>query len=193
MNTIPLTDPAVERIKSLVPEPYHAQTWIAGSAATNWGQNNDVDAWVCHITYDNERPLFQRFNELGRVPDFGEEHYADGSMMLYAQDGLHILANYESIASVVMNFDISCHAAAINIVTGEQFVHPAYTPLVRPINWMSAPKTLLRVLKFAERYYDRTAYRAPECQALAIATFRLPKVTSAEVEMVKLLKLQEGL
>ena len=196
MNTIPLDAPVVTRIKTIIPPHYHALSWIGGSAATNWGQNGDVDVWVCVPQWSDVYALQAVIEALGHTPNPDEmEHYIDtlGSAMLYSYDGLHILATMGIIQDVVARFDISCHAAAINLITGEMHRHPQYTPLVRPLDYMSARKTFARLLKFAARYDDQTIWLDPTCQKLAIATFHLPHVTQAEAAMVKLLRLPEGM
>ena len=196
MITIPLNAPIVAHLKDIVPLQYHAQSWIGGSAATNWGQNGDVDVWVCVPQWPDIDTLGAMIAPLGHTPHLGEtEHYIDtlGSVMLYSYDGLHILATRGTIQDVVAGYDISCHAAAINLITGQMHRHPQYTPLVRPLDYVSTRKTLTRLLKFAARYNDQTIWQDPTCQKLAIAAFRLPSVTQAEATMVKLLRLPEGI
>ena len=110
MPHIPLDHPTVARIKELVPAEHHAQTWIAGSAATHWEQNGDVDAWVVGLNWAQIVKLRGqlRWEAALTAETVPTEMYAAASTMCYASEGIHLLGTgWTSISDVIEQFDIS--------------------------------------------------------------------------------------
>ena len=211
---IPMPDDAPERdrIRSIIPAAFHAKSWIAGSAATRWGQHGDVDVWITVDGWDEWSEMWDHFQNLGTILPTrqSDEQYSFMSNILYAQDGLQILmpSHHEmGIESVVDTFDISCHAAAVPLQPGTAapYIHTNYTPppLVRVLQWANAPNTLRRLFKFSERYGDWSWLKATEerdfdavanvhAGRLATAAFRLSAMPAEDVKKYNMLKVDVG-
>lgn len=169
---IPLGHPTLDRVRSLVPPQHLLKCFVAGSAACRYPQNADVDVWVTRLRQPMWGEMLRHFEALGHTPSAEAlEEYANvQALLVYSHDGLQILLATEDIVRVVANFDVTCHMAAMNVVTGKVWKHPRYTEEVR-IHWMyDTRKTLQRVAKFAARYGDASAHTDPQivqaCQML---------------------------
>lgn len=184
ISSIPLDDPMIERIKTLVPEKYHGQTWVAGSAASRWGQHADVDVWVVGLRKWGEyADLTARLNRASPpITMTTQDNYPDGTGMLaYSGEGLQIIpTQLSTIQEVVALFDISCHAAAKHILTGEAHIHPEFCDEVRVLGWKDPVTTLGRVCKFSKRYMDHQAMRQRNVKELAVLVCGLETVLVPE-------------
>lgn len=199
---IPLDDLKVARIGEIIPPEFHARTWIAGSAAARWPQNADVDAWVVgypapDIPALRRTPRNQMYHLHPQVSaeTTPTEMYADGSQMFWSADGIHLLwTHHETIDALINAFDISCHAAAINIVSGDVVLARNYDPSVQILTWHDAAKTLMRGMRFAERYNDyRFWYDANTVKCLRDAFPDVRFATEREHLLLNQLKVTEGL
>ena len=155
-SSIPLDHPMIERAKTLIPEEYHIHTWVAGSAATRFGQHHDVDVWVCNVphTVDITHVIPQGLRPVRQTETLDDDEYIHLCYKAINDDGLQIMVGQDTIHTMLSHFDISCHCGAKNIVTGEEIRGENYSESVKIVNWQVADKTVARYLRFVERYGD---------------------------------------
>lgn len=175
ISPIPLDHPLLLRARALIPTPLWQTSWVAGSAATRFPQNKDVDVWVCNVPQgvspDSVITGGRLFASVTQETHDGE--YDHLSWRAIDEDGLQIMVGHESIQEVLGRFDISCHAAALNLVTGEVLRGLEYSDDLKVINFQIAITTITRYLRFAERYGDWTGLTASITMRCAAAAFNL--------------------
>ena len=186
ISAIPLTHETIQRAKTIIPELYHANSWIAGSAAARYPQNEDVDVWICNVPYDIPLP---GIIPVELAPPHNEEYF---TYKAYDQNGLQIMSTYDSIADLLGSFDISCHAVGRNILSGEEVIGTGYSPDLKVVHFQNPITTTTRYLKFAKRYNDYTHVHSPKVQECAAKAFNLFTVGNIK-QRNKYLLLEPGL
>jgi hypothetical protein len=200
---IPLDDPIIARAKALIPEQHWTNSWVAGSAATRYPQNADVDVWVS-VEYmrgspqlDTIIPGGRRFADLiTNAPKVEDQEAMEMYMHLawkaIDEPGLQIMVTQQHIGDLLAKFDISCHVGAVNIVTGEQLFNTNYSNQVKIVNFGNPIKTLARYFKFAERYKDWSRQSDPKVAECAASAFNLYTYEQMRDEM-KYMRVDTGL
>lgn len=197
VSVIPLDHPLILRAKTLIPPEYWAQTWIAGSAATRFGQHNDVDVWVTNVPRTMDPWHVLPCNEGTEMPvGDPEQDYEHLCIKVYnnPEERLQIMASHDSIAVLLEGFDISCHAGAINLVTGAQCFASLYGPRVTVVNYLTPiPQlTLTRYLTFAKRYKDWSGMFDEKTRECAARSFQLKTPEDMQTE-IRYLQMDRGL
>lgn len=195
-SCIPLTHPLVVRAMELIPSEYWGNTWVAGSAATRFGQHNDVDVWVVEVPRDRDPWLVLPTNAKKEASQMEDEEYEQLCVKIYnnADEKLQIMALHEDIQFLLNRFDISVHCGAVNVITGEQLKGQGYSEKVTISNYMenSPILTLGRYLTFAKRYKDFTGAFDPFVQSCAAAAFNL-KTEKQMQDMLQYCYIDKGL
>ena len=185
MTSIPFDHPACQQVLALIPEKFHARCWIAGSAATRWPEaweaGGDLDVWVCDLRHNESEQLRMLLHpEVMHAAVEEDIDYANGSLLVYNQDRTHILLTSLSIGDVVDQFDIACHAAAVQVGGGGRlYAHPLFSPHPTIIaNPRNPKKSVERVFQFAARYQDWDAlWDDPTTRETVIDAFGLVACT----------------
>ncbi len=153
ISTIPLDHAVIKRAQELVPAQYHGQMWVAGSAATHYPMNGDVDIWVAEIPRGVDP--WKIIPNGRKPPSDGDEEYME-ALKVFEEPGLQIMGFRQTMQLMLDTFDISCHAAAVHLTTGETLFAAGYSPNVKVVNFsLTRPElTLERYLRFAKRYRD---------------------------------------
>lgn len=176
-SCIPVGDPILIRARELIPPEYWANTWVAGSAATRFGQHNDVDVWVADVPRNRDLWTVLPMNEGKPVSTEENEEYDHMCVKVYnnPDEKLQIMSLHESINTLLAKFDISVHCGAMNIVTGEQLRGSNYSEKVTICNFHeNAPiLTLGRYINFSKRYHDFNGVWDANVAACAAASFNL--------------------
>ena len=195
-DSIPLDHPIIDRVKTLIPAEFHAQTWIAGSAAARWPEafdkGGDVDVWVCGLRWRERGRLSELLGRVGLGDDdlLYEHDELIGSSIQYSSDRLQVMLSEYAMSELLSNFDISCHTAAISL-TGGGVLAPALTSNVRILNWHNPRRTLERGAKFSRRYRDHSFWRDDRTIQCALAALMIPSDISRQ-ELVDLMSVRVG-
>lgn len=176
---IPLEHPLILRAKEIIPEQWWPQTYVAGSAATRFGQHGDVDVWVTAIPR-NINPLTIIPENQGKECHWiegVEEEYEHIAIKIYnnPDEKLQIMACHDDIHTLLASFDISVHCGAMQLVTGEQIQGPGYSEKVTICNYIPEKPvlTLTRYLSIAKRYKDFRGMHDEKVQQCAAHSFYL--------------------
>ena len=187
LRHIPLDHPKVVEALAHIPVGLHSRTYIAGSAAARWPEaweaGGDVDMWVTQVNDEERERMVERHppsTELDVLVSLATEIevYAHAKIsIMHAGQRLHIMRSSETIETILGGFDVSCHAAAVNVVSGMILLAPGFDTRVRVIQWRpgSAHQTLWRALKFGQRYLDPgvwTDARTQDCAREAFGMVR---------------------
>lgn len=179
-SCIPVDHPTLTHAQTIIPPEWWGNTWIAGSAATRFGQHSDVDLWITQVPRHLDAWTLLPVNQT-KEPDDTEE-YERVALKIYNQDGLQIMATEYNIHQLLGHFDISVHCGAMHVVTGEQIRGSGYSEKVLIINYISNKPvlTLTRYLTFAKRYKDFSGMFSESVQKCASETFYLKTPAQAE-------------
>ena len=199
ISSIPLDHPTILRVKGLIPQKFWDRAWVGGSAATRFPQNNDVDVWVCVNTSAEWAEVTNAVPPPTDLED-NAHRYVHASQLFYNHDGLQMFLTASPIKEVVGGFDISCHAGAIHLVTGEVHIGCQYQEGVRIYQWRDARRTLERGIKFSRRYDDEdfwtddmTLRAMLESILLSPTTYGGGEVSRTEVTQWLLMRVRQGL
>lgn len=196
ISHIPLDDPIITRAMTLIPQEYWGNTWIAGSAATRYPMNKDVDVWVCgvpgRVSIDKVVVGSRKLAELGTPINQDDNEYDHIAFKAYDQDNLQIMVSHDNINDILSHFDISSHCAAVNLVTGVPILGPGYEDKLKVVNFTNAVNTISRYLRFAERYQDWWGMEEEMTKRCAATAFNLYTYDDLKYE-VKYLVLDKGL
>lgn len=195
-SCIPLTHPSVVRAMELIPSEYWGNTWVAGSAATRFGQHNDVDVWVTEVPRTRDLWTVLPINAKKDPMTVEDEEYEQLCVKVFnnADEKLQIMALHETIQQLLYKFDISVHCGAVNVITGEQLKGDNYSEKVTISNFMenSPILTLGRYITFAKRYKDFTGSFDQNVQTCAAAAFNL-KTDKQMQDMLQYCYIDKGL
>lgn len=184
-KSIPLEHPILGRVREIIPAQWWGSTWVAGSAATRFGQHQDVDVWITSIPR-NINPSVIIPGPLHIPVEQANEDYEHIAIKIYnnLEEKLQIMACHDDIRTLLNSFDISVHCGATHILTGEQIRGENYSELVTICNYLEAAPvlTLTRYLTMAKRYKDFTGMFNAKVQQCAADTFYLK--TPAHVEQM---------
>lgn len=180
-QSIPLDHPMLDRARALIPAQWWPQTWVAGSAATRFGQHQDVDVWITGVPRTQDLSVL--LGDASKLMDTDED-YEHIAIKVYnnPEEKLQIMACHDDIHQLLKGFDISVHCGATHLVTGEQLRGPGYWDKVTIINYIQEKPvlTLTRYLSIAKRYHDFSAMFSETVQKCAADTFYL--MTPANME-----------
>lgn len=184
-SCIPMDHPMVLRAREIIPPVWWVNTYVAGSAATRFGQHADVDVWVTEVPRSQDLWRILPENEKRDV-DIGED-YEHIAIKVYnnPDEKLQIMATHDPINALLDGFDISVHCGAMNIVTGEQIRGKGYSEKVLIVNYIESQPvlTLTRYLTFAKRYRDFGGMFSEKVQKCAADTFYLKTPAQMEQEL----------
>lgn len=155
ISHIPLDDALILRAKTLIPARFHDRMWVAGSAASNYPMNGDVDVWVEAVDREIDPWNIIAENPRTRPTDPEDEDYQI-ALKIWTEPGLHIMAHHHTMERMLTGFDITCHSVAVNVEDGRILFGPFYHPSVGIANYChTRPElTMERYLRFAKRYHD---------------------------------------
>lgn len=204
---IPFDHPALQHVRNIVPATIHEMLWVAGSACCTYPLNGDVDVWLGWLAEESTTAQRRHWLTVSQYEgntarDLPESEIYPGqqSVLLYAgvaPDGtrIHILGALAPMLDVIGNFDISCHAVGVRLSDGFTRAHPLCTRSyhVEILSWTDARKTLMRGIKFSERYGDSGFWQRSSTQRCAAEAFDMPYVTAEMAERVQALSVSEGL
>ena len=180
--SIPVDDPTLMHARTLIPPEWWPNTWVAGSAATRFGQHGDVDVWITGVPRDRDLSTI-----LGGPSQLAEtdEEYEHIAIKVYNQDGLQIMACHDPIQHLLSTFDISVHCGAMHLTTGEQLRGGGYAEQVLICRYIQEKPilTLTRYLTFAKRYQDFHGLFSENVQQCAAQTFLLKTRAQMEQEL----------
>lgn len=165
MNVSPLN-----LAKDLIPAHLHKNTWIAGGATVN-ADPRDVDIWVI-VSGEEEKNQVSKYilSHLAAahldVDLFDPAQYAwstnrnniskIGSVDAYGKPCQVMVWIGEDIYTLLDSFDLSIHAHAVNLNTGQRVSGPRATHLesgsIRVQDFSRASSTLRRYVRLCDRY-----------------------------------------
>ena len=155
-KTIPIDHPLLIRARVIIPVQWWPSTWVAGSAATRFGQHGDVDVWITGVPRNTDLSII--LGAPSKLVEVGDEDYEHIAIKVYnnPDEKLQIMACHDDIHTLLKSFDISVHCGAVNIVTGEQIRGEGYSEKVTICNYIEDRPilTLTRYLNIAKRYKD---------------------------------------
>jgi len=187
-RSIPIDDPLVRRAKELIPPEWWGNTWVAGSAATRFGQHGDVDVWIVGVPRTVDPSTVVPNPDGSRAGGDRIAEYEHMALKVYnnPEEKLQIMVCHDDIHRLLDQFDISVHCGATNIVTGEQIRGAGYGERVNIIKYINDKPvlTLTRYLTFAKRYGDFGAMFGETVQKCAAETFYLKTPEQTE-QMLK--------